>query len=328
MTQLRQSTLQCIAFATLTRPLQMHSHADQVRLLHRTTIALSQLHRLLQQATDILSNLHSFYLVLTQQVDPHFHRPFPTLSPAPITAVPIPSPTSSCDSAPAAPIKHAPQEPPPSQASSASSSSPLQPQPKRKRQPPPPLNEDADWDAWDADADTRLVELKTDTRLRPNWNYVARRVGFSISIEQCKARWEELQAPPHQHEAVPTPPSPTPTSPANTPPASPAQMLLSAAAFPPPASLSAPDFSYTHHLHRLHRLPQLHLMPYQKSPVRTVIRNSQRLTSAAILYSFSFTQLFSARHQQTSPCTAALLCSLNSVHFSCTSPLCTVVSRF
>ena len=183
------------------------------------------------------------FIVHTQQVDPHFHRPFPTLSPAPITAVPIPSPTSSCDSAPAAPVKHAPQEPPPSQASSASSSSPLQPQPKRKRQPPPPLNEDADWDAWDADAGIRLVELKTDTRLRPNWNYVARRVGFSI--EQCKARWEELQAPPHQHEAVHPPPSPTPTSPANTPPASPAQMLLSASALPPPASLSAPDFSYT-----------------------------------------------------------------------------------
>ena len=39
----------------------MPSHADQVRLLHRTTIALSQLYRLLQQATDILSNLHRFY---------------------------------------------------------------------------------------------------------------------------------------------------------------------------------------------------------------------------------------------------------------------------
>ena len=221
----------------------MQSHADQVRLLHRTTIALSQLHRLLQQATDILSNLHSFYLVHTQQVDLISIGLFRIFSLAPITAVPIPSPTSSCDSAPAAPIKHAPQEPPPSQASSVSSSSPLQPQPKRKRQPPPPLNEDADWDAWDADADTRLVELKTDTRLRPNWNYVARRVGFSI--EQCKARWEELQAPPHQHEAVHPPPSPTPTSPANTPPASPARMLLSAAALPPPASLSAPDFSYT-----------------------------------------------------------------------------------
>ena len=241
--QLRQSTLQSAAFATLTRPFQMQSHADQVRLLHRTTIALSQLHRLLQQATDILSNLHSFYLVHTQQVDPQFHRPFPTLPPAPLTAVPIPSPTSSCDSAPAAPIKHAPPKPPPSQASSASSSSPPLPQPKRKRQPPPPLNEDADWDAWDADADVRLVELKTDARLRPNWNYVARRVGFSI--EQCKARWEELQAPPHQHEAVHPPPSPTPTSPANTPPASPAQMLPSAAALPPPAPPSAPDFSYT-----------------------------------------------------------------------------------
>ena len=296
--QLRQSTLQSAAFATLTRPFQMQPHADQVRLLHRTTIALSQLHRLLQQATDILSNLHSFYLVHTQQVDPQFHRPFPTLPPAPLTAVPIPSPTSSCDSAPAAPIKHAPPKSPPSQASSASSSSPPLPQPKRKRQPPPPLNEDADWDAWDADADVRLVELKTDARLRPNWNYVARRVGFSI--EQCKARWEELQAPQHQRNAIHPPPSPTPTSPANTPPASPAQMLPRQQRFHHWHHLQ-PQTSPTHlqHLHRLHGLPQSQLTPCQKSSVRTVIRNSQRLTSVAILYSFGLTQLSSARHQQT-----------------------------
>ena len=55
---------------------------------------------------------------------------------------------------------------------------------------------EANWDAGDGDADVRLVELKTDARLRPNWNYVARRVGFSI--EQCKARWEELQEPEGQ----------------------------------------------------------------------------------------------------------------------------------
>ena len=165
---------------------------------------------------------------------PHFHRPFPALPPAPLTAVPIPSPTSSCDSAPAAPIKHAPQRPPHKRPR------PPLPQPKRKRDPPPPLN---DWDAWDGDAEVRLVELKTDARLRPNWNYVARRVGFSI--EQCKARWEELQEAQRQHKAVILPPSPTPTSPANTPPASPVPSPPSAAALPPPAPPSAPDFSYT-----------------------------------------------------------------------------------
>ena len=120
------------------RLFKMQPHADQVRLIHRTTIALSQLHRILQQATDILANLHSLYLVHTQQVDPHFPRSFPPLPPAPLTAVPILSPTSSCDSAPTAPIKHAPPQPPPSQASSTSSSPPPLPQPKRKREPPPP----------------------------------------------------------------------------------------------------------------------------------------------------------------------------------------------
>ena len=220
----------------------MQSHADQARLIHRTTIALNQLHRLLQQATDILANLHSLYLVHTQQVDPHFHRPFPALPPAPLTAVPIPSPTSSCDSAPAALIKHAPPQRAPSQASSTSTSPPPLPQPKKKREPPPPLKEDADWDAWDGDAEVRLVELKTVTRLRPNWNYVARRVGFSI--EQCKARWEELQEAQRQQQAGIPPPSPT--SPAHTPPPlSPVPSPPSAAAIPPPATPSAPDFSYT-----------------------------------------------------------------------------------
>ena len=214
----------------------MHSTADQARLLHQTTIALTQLHRLLQQATDILANLHSLYLVHTRQVDPQFQRPFPPLPPAPTTAVPILSPTSSCDSAPTPPIRHAPPQPTASQASSTSTSPPSPPPPKKKREPPPPLKEDADWDAWDGDAEVRLVELKTDARLRPNWNYVARRVGFSI--EQCKARWEELQEAQRKHKAVIPPPSPTPTSPANTPPPP-------SAATPPQAPPSAPDFSYT-----------------------------------------------------------------------------------
>ena len=54
----------------------MQSGADQARLLHRTTIALTQLHRILQQATDILANLHSLYLVHTRQVDPQFQLSF------------------------------------------------------------------------------------------------------------------------------------------------------------------------------------------------------------------------------------------------------------
>ena len=123
--------------------------------------------------------------------------------------------------------------------------------------PPPPLvirlplppsstrhHSHADWDAWDGDAEVRLVELKTDARLRPNWNYVARRVGFSIA--QCKARWEELQEAQRKHKAVIPPPSPTPTSPANTPPPlSPDHSPPSAAAIPPLPPPSAPDFSYT-----------------------------------------------------------------------------------
>ena len=220
----------------------MHSSPDQARLLHRTTIALTQLHRLLQQATDILANLHSLYLVHTRQVDSQFQRSFPPLPPAPSTTVPILSPTSSCDSAPIDPIRRAPPQPTASQDSSTSTPPP--PPPKKKREPPPPLKEDADWDAWDGEAEVRLVELKTDARLRPNWNYVARRVG--ISIEQCKARWEELQDAQRKQKAATPPPPPTPTSPANTPPPlSPVHSPPSAAATPPPALPSAPDFSYT-----------------------------------------------------------------------------------
>ena len=35
-----------------------------------------------------------------------------------------------------------------------------------KRKPPPPVPSDTNWDDWDADAECRLVELKTDPQLR------------------------------------------------------------------------------------------------------------------------------------------------------------------
>ena len=197
------------------------------RLLHRTTVALSQLQNLLRQATDVVTNLHHTYLLYSAQVDVPLSRgpllaSFPPLPPPPATAVPILSPTSSCDSAPAHPIPGALPRTTASQQSTTSSHSPPPP-PKKKRQPPPPLNEDADWDAWDCEADLKLVELKTDVRLRPNWNYVARRVGFSIA--QCKARWDELQDYQHLMETISTTPAPSsppppleaPTAPLKTP---------------------------------------------------------------------------------------------------------------
>ena len=241
----------------------MNHNPDHTELLHRATIALTQLQRLLQQATDILANLHTLYLLHTRQVDAHFPRSFPPLPPPPSCTIPIPSPTSSCDSAPTEPIKRAPQAPTASQESSPSTPTP-QPQPKKKRQPPPPLNPNADWDAWDDEADTRLVELKTDTRLCPAWNYVARRVGFSI--EQCKARWAEHQEDQHVLKAsIRLQPSPPPsnkgspahslasTSPAGTPPAPlspcftfpPNSPTEAAPATPPQRLHSAPDYSYT-----------------------------------------------------------------------------------
>ena len=78
----------------------MHPSSTPAQLIHRTTIALTQLHRLLQQAKDILANLHNLYLLPTGQVDPNFQRPFHPLPAPPSFAVPILSPTSSCDSAP------------------------------------------------------------------------------------------------------------------------------------------------------------------------------------------------------------------------------------
>ena len=273
----------------------MQSHADQARLIHRTTIALNQLHRILQQATDILANLHSLYLVHTRQVDPHFHRPFPALPPAPLTAVPIPSPTSSCDSAPAAPIKNAPPQRPPSQASSTSTSSPPLPQPKRKREPPPPLNEDADWDAWDGDAEVRLVELKkpmpgcdrTGITLLVEWASQlnsAKHVGKNFKKHNANTK----QSSYHPHPRPLHPPTHH-------------QLLLSRHLplqqhFHHRRHLQ-PRTSPTHlqHLHHLRRLPQPRPMLCQQPSVKTVIQNQQQLTLVATLYSFRLTQFSPAR---------------------------------
>ena len=181
----------------------MNPSPDQIQLIHRTTIALTQLHRLLQQATDILANLHRLYLLHTGQVDTRFQRSFPPLPSPPSFTIPVPSPTSSCDSAPIHPLPTTPRKPTASLHSSSPTPIPQPLHPKKRRQPAPPLNSQANWDDWDGEADCRLVELKTDPHLRPNWSYVARRVGFSI--EQCKARWQEIQDWPPIHEAS-TPP--------------------------------------------------------------------------------------------------------------------------
>ena len=169
-------------------------HHDNQALLHQTAVALSQVQNLLRQATDIMAHLHTHFLHHIRQADPTFRPNFQQLPPPPTYPVNLPSPTSSCDSAPSRPRVRLP--PPPSNNSDDTPSPTPTPQPattrKRKQPPPPPpLNQQADWDAWDGDADCRLVELKSNPRLRPNWIFVARRVGFSV--EQCQARWKELK---------------------------------------------------------------------------------------------------------------------------------------
>ena len=102
-----------------------------------------QLDRLLQQATDIIADLHNLYLLHTGQVDNQFQCSFPPLPPPPSFTIPLPSPTSSCDSAPVHRHSPAPRKP----AASLDSSSPSPtPQPKKRRQPAPPLNSQANWD--------------------------------------------------------------------------------------------------------------------------------------------------------------------------------------
>ena len=207
-------------------------HNDTQTLLHQTTVALSQVQNLLRQATDIVAHLHTHFLHHIHQADPTFRQHFQPLPIPPTHPIRLPSTTSSCDSAPSRPPIRLPA--PPSKDSDDTPSTAPTPQPattrKRKQPPPPPpLNQQADWDAWDGDADCRLVELKGNPRLRPNWVSVARRVGFSV--EQCQARWQELKDMQHLQDQqlsskppqadpsrqVPSP-SPTPTSPAASPP--------------------------------------------------------------------------------------------------------------
>ena len=152
------------------------------------------------------------------------------------------------------------------------------------------------------------MELKPNPKLRPNWVFVARRVGYSV--EQCKARWKELQdlqrlqdtkppeltpptdpmtPPPEPLPPTPTHISPTPTSPANTPP-----------------QPSQPDFSphqrqplclHTKTCHRRRLLSE--------RPVRTGIRNHLRTCLLAAISCDQFHPFSTARHRINS--TAPLL---------------------
>ena len=136
-------------------------HQDNQALLHQTAVALSQVQNLLRQATDIMAHLHTHFLHHIRQADPTFRQHFQQLPPPPTYSINLPSPTSSCDSAPSRPRVRLP--PPPSNNSDDTPSPTPTPQPaatrKRKQPPPPPpLNPQADWDAWDGDADCRLLD--------------------------------------------------------------------------------------------------------------------------------------------------------------------------
>ena len=145
-------------------------HNDTQTLLHQTTVALSQVQNLLRQATDIVAHLHTHFLHHIHQADPTFRQHFQPLPTPPTHPIRLPSTTSSCDSAPSRPPIRLPA--PPSKDSDDTPSTAPTPQPattrKRKQPLPPPPNQQADWDAWDGDADCRLVELKGNPRLRPN----------------------------------------------------------------------------------------------------------------------------------------------------------------
>ena len=102
------------------------SRDDTNTLLHQTTVA----------------HLHTRSLHHIGQADPTFHRPFTQLPPPPTYSINIPSPTSSCDSAPPRPRVRPPPQP---SINSEDTPSPT-PEPKhtparkRKEPPPPPLN--------------------------------------------------------------------------------------------------------------------------------------------------------------------------------------------
>ena len=212
---------------------------DTTTLLHKTAVALSQVHNLLRQATDIVAHLHTVFLHHSHQADPTFRQHFQPLPTPPNHPIRLPSTTSSCDSAPSRPPIRSPA--PPLQDSDDTPTTPPDPQPtttrKRKQPPLPPPNQNADWDAWDGDADCRLIELKENPKLRPNWATVARRVGFSVA--QCQARWQELKGMQRQQDQQPfsTLPPPAPPRQAPSPSPTPTSPAVS------PAPHSQPDFS-------------------------------------------------------------------------------------
>ena len=78
-------------------------HQDNQALLHQTAVALSQVQNLLRQATDIMAHLHTHFLHHIRQADPTFRQHFQQLPPPPTYSINLPSPTSSCDSAPSRP---------------------------------------------------------------------------------------------------------------------------------------------------------------------------------------------------------------------------------
>ena len=271
--------------------LKMQSPADQARLLHRTTIALSQLHGLLQQATDVLANLHSLYLVHTRQVDPQFHRPFPPLPPA----VPIPSPTSSCDSAPTAP--------------SSTHHHSLQ---SHKHPQPPPLHHHhhprgnvslhhpskrmligthgmatlkfALWNsklipACDQIGTTLLVEWVSQL-------HSAKHAGKNFKKHNADTKQSfhpHLLHPPTRHHLFPLF----------------THLLLQQPSHHCHHLQLQTSLTLLQHLHHFYRPPWPLTMLCQQPSVRTVIRNQKQLTSAVILYSLSLTWLPWASLSQT-----------------------------
>ena len=103
---------------------------DTNTLPHQTTVALSQIHNLLRQATDIMAHLHTRFLHHIGQADPTFHRPFTQLPPPPTYSINLPSPTSSCDSAPPRPRVRPPPQP---SINSEDTPSPIPPHPSTHR---------------------------------------------------------------------------------------------------------------------------------------------------------------------------------------------------
>ena len=123
----------------LTGPEAMNSNTGVPSLIQRSIVALTQLHHLLQQATDILADLHSLYLIHTEQVDPHFHRPFPPLPTPPPRPLPIPSSASFCDTPPPRPRSSPPIPDPPSTPNTPSPSPPPRRRKPSKRPDPFPV---------------------------------------------------------------------------------------------------------------------------------------------------------------------------------------------